>query len=84
VALSNAQPAYPEQARKDGIEATVVVKFVVTESGDVTNVTVVRGHPMFDAVVLATVRGWRYKPAIFEGRPIRVFRVARIPFKLRT
>ena len=67
-----------------GIEATVVVKFVVTESGDVTGVTIVRGHPMFDAAVLAAVRSWRYQPAMFEGRPIRVYRVARIPFKLKT
>lgn len=84
VALSNAQPPYPDEARRQGVEATVVVKFVVTESGEVTNVTIVRGHPMFDALVLSTVRGWRYKPAVADGRPISVFRIARIPFKLKT
>jgi periplasmic protein TonB len=82
-AISTPQPPYPEQARSDGVEATVVVRFVVTETGDVTNVTVVRGHPLFDAGVLATVKGWRFKPALHEGRPIASYRVARIPFKLK-
>jgi protein TonB len=62
----------------------VVVKYVVTESGEVTNVKVVRGHPMFDAAVLAAVRTWRFKPAALDGRPIAIFRVARFPFKLKT
>jgi protein TonB len=84
VALSNAQPAYPAEARSAGVEATVVVKFVVTESGEVTQVTVVRGHPLFDAAVVAAVRSWRYRPALVEGRPTAVYRVARIPFRLRT
>jgi protein TonB len=66
------------------VDATVVVKFVVTESGEVSDVTVVRGHPMFDAAVVSAVRTWRFKPAIYEGRPIRVYRVARFPFKLKT
>jgi periplasmic protein TonB len=84
VALANAQPGYPEEARRASIEAVVVVKFVVTESGEVTGVTIVRGHPMFDAAVLAAVRTWRYRPAIYEGRPIRVYRTAKLPFKLKT
>jgi protein TonB len=60
----------------------IVVKFVVTESGDVTGVTIVRGHPLFDAVVLATVKTWKYKPALVAGKPVAVFRVAKIPFRI--
>ena len=82
-AITNAQPAYPEDARRDGVEATVVVKFVVGEGGEVTNVSIMRGHPLFDAAVLAAVRSWRYRPAMFQGHPIQVYRVARIPFKLK-
>ena len=83
-AVANPQPAYPEDARRQSIEATVTVKFVVTESGEVTAVQIVRGHPLFDAAVLAAVRTWRYRPAVHEGRPIRVYRVAKIPFRIRT
>jgi protein TonB len=82
-AISTPQPAYPADARTQGITATVVVKFVVTETGEVTNVTVVRGHPMFDAAVLAAVRTWRYKPALAAGRPVPVTKSVRIPFTIK-
>ena len=61
----------------------VVVRFVVAEDGSVDELRVVRGHPSFDAVVLGAVRGWRFSPATLEGRPIRLARVAKIPFRLR-
>lgn len=83
-AVSRVQPPYPEDARRDGVEATVVVRFVVTESGDVANVTVVRGHPLFDAAVVAAVKSWHFKPAMVDGRPVAVFQTARFPFKLKT
>jgi periplasmic protein TonB len=84
VALGNAQPGYPPEARSAGVEAVVIVKFVVTETGEVANVTVVRGHPMFDATVLAMVKSWRFKPAIADGKPIAVYRMVRFPFKFKT
>ena len=84
VVLSNPMPAYPEAARKASVEAIVVVKFVVTESGEVTSVSIVRGHPLFDATVLSAMRSWRYKPAMADGRPIAVYRVFKFPFKLKT
>jgi len=83
VAISNSLPPIPEAARSAGIEATVVVRFVVTETGEVTNVTIVRGHPLFNDVVLATVKTWRYRPAIHEGRPVSTFKTVRIPFKAK-
>jgi protein TonB len=83
IALEKPNPPYPDEARAQGIEATITVKFVVTESGDVTDVRVLRGHPLFDAAVIEAVRGWKYKPAMFEGKPIRVYRVVKIPFQLR-
>jgi periplasmic protein TonB len=84
VAISNPAPGVPEEARKQGIEATVVVKFVVTESGSVTNVTIVRGHPLLDEVVLAIVKTWKYKPALVDGKPTAVYRTAKFPFRLKS
>lgn len=61
----------------------MVVRFVITEAGNVTNVSILRGHPLFNDAVLATVKAWRFKPAIHEGRPVSVFKTVRIPFKAR-
>ena len=81
--MSKPSPSFPEAARAEGIEMTVIVKYVVTEHGDVTNVHIIKGHPLLDAEVLRVVKGWRFSPAMYEGHPIAVFHVSRIPFALK-
>lgn len=84
VPLAKAMPAYPEDARKQGIEALVVVKFVVGEDGRVEDPKVLKGHPLFDEIVLAAVRAWTFTPATLDGRPVRMTRMVKIPFRLKT
>lgn len=81
--ILKAMPAYPEDARRQGIEAIVVVKFVVNEDGHVEEIKVVKGHPLFDAIVLAAVRTWTFSPATLEGKPVRMARMVKIPFRLK-
>jgi len=83
VPRSKVMPSYPDSARKQGIEALVVVKFVVGESGDVENAEVVKGHPLFDDIVLAAVRLWTFEPATLEGKAVRMVRMVKIPFRLK-
>ena len=83
IARAKTMPAYPEDARRQGIEALVVVKFTVTEDGRVENPTVVKGHPMFDDVVLASVREWTFEPATLDGHAVRMTRMVKIPFRLK-
>lgn len=83
IARSKTMPAYPEDARKQGIEALVIVKFIVTEDGHVENVRVIKGHPLFDDAVLASVREWTFEPATLDGRPVRMTRMVKIPFRLK-
>jgi protein TonB len=83
VPRAKSMPAYPDDARKQGIEALVVVKFVVDESGQVSDVKVVKGHPLFDELVLAAVRTWTFDPATLEGKPVRMARMVKIPFRLK-
>jgi protein TonB len=84
VALSKPLPAYPEEARKQGIEAIVVVKFFVELDGSVTDVKVVRGHALFDDAVKAMVATWKFTAGTVDGKPMRMSRIVKIPFKLRT
>ncbi len=83
VPLSRTMPAYPEEARKQGIEAVVVVKFVIGDSGKLEDVKVVKGHPLFDAVVLSAVRDWTFEPATLAGKAVRMARMVKIPFRLK-
>jgi protein TonB len=80
----NQPPAYPAEAKAAGIEGTVVVRFVVTEKGEVAQVQVVSGPPELIAVCLAAVKTWRFTPAIREGEPVAVTRNVRFPFHIKT
>jgi TonB family protein len=78
----NRPPAYPEAARASGVEGMVIAKIVVTESGSVGSIEILRGHPAFDDAVRAALRTWRFTPAMVEGRPTSVYRIIRVPFRL--
>lgn len=82
--VSGGIPSYPAEARSQGIEGVVIVKYIVNEAGVVSNAKVVKGPSIFHAACLSAVRGWRFRPAMFEGNPVPVVRIARFPFKLRT
>jgi len=82
--LAQGAPGYPKDAKANGVEGTVIVMYVVTESGDVTGVRAVRGPEELRAVCEAAVRNWRFKPAMLDGRPVSVKRTARFPFRIRT
>ena len=52
--------------------------------GDVAGARIVKGHPLLDAVVLAAVRTWRFKPALSQGKPVAYPKTVKIPFRIRT
>jgi TonB family protein len=83
-APDNAQPVFPEEARAAGREGVVVLKFVVTETGAVEHIQVLKGEEPFIAAALAAVRTWRFsRPALLDGQPVPVFRVVPVRFKVR-
>lgn len=79
---SNTKPPYPEEARKLGRTATVVLKIVILADGTVAKVDVMRGEEPFASTAVTTVKHWRYEPARHKGQPITVYRIIQIPFKL--
>jgi protein TonB len=82
-ALNMSAPSYPADAKAAGIEGTVIVKYVVTESGEVTNVSAVRGPEELKAVCEAAVKNWKFEPALKDGKPVAVHRMARFPFRIK-
>ncbi len=79
----NTPPAYPEEARKAGVQAVVIAKIVIRENGTVSSVEVLRGPEIFHASVKAALMTWHYEPArLPDGTAISVFRIVQLPFKL--
>jgi len=80
---TNPIPEYPQEARAAGKTAEVILKVIVLADGSVADVQVMRGEEPFSGEAIKTVKKWRYEPAMHEGQPITVYRIVRIPFKLR-
>jgi len=82
VALDRPMPAYPDAARRSGVQAEVVARVVVDEDGSVSAVEILRGHPDFDALVREALRRWRFRPATVDGQALAVYQIVRVPFRL--
>jgi protein TonB len=79
------KPEYPADAKAAGLEGTVVIRYVVSEQGEVTEVRAMKGPPELHAVCVAAVKAMRFKPALdADGKPVMVVRYMKFPFKLRT
>lgn len=65
-----------------GRKSSVLVSLIVLEDGSVTGARAARpsDHPAMDEAAAEGVAKWRYKPAIIEGRPIRMPYFATVQF----
>jgi protein TonB len=80
---SNLLPEFPADMRARGQEGLVILKLVVEVDGRVTNIQVMRGEEPFVSAALAAVKTWRYEPALVDGQPTAVFRIVKVPFRLK-
>ena len=75
---------YPAQAAEEGVSGRVIVNFIISKSGVVENVKVVRGqHPELDKEAVRLVESMpRWMPARNNGSPVKVNYTLPIAFKL--
>lgn len=69
---------YPIAAAQRGIQGTVWVKLVISETGDVENVEVISGDPILAESALNATRKFKFKPFIKNGKPVKV--ATKMPF----
>jgi TonB family protein len=61
-------PVYPESAKENNLEGTVVLQIVVDKSGKVKRLERVGGSPDLADAAIQAVRQWRYQPHIVNGK----------------
>jgi bla regulator protein blaR1 len=66
--VQKVQPTYPAEAKKSGIEGSVVLDVLITAAGDVTDVKVVKGPEELREAASAAVRQWKYAPGDVDTR----------------
>ena len=77
-------PEYPDLARKLHQEGVVILRAVITTSGAVDEVQVVKSAgPILDAAAMSAVRRWIYKSATRDGRAVAVYLDVTVNFFLR-
>jgi protein TonB len=79
---SNIPPDYPQESRKKGLTGEVMLKVIIDTNGKVLKIEVLRGEEPFKSAAVAAVKKWQYTPAYYNNKPITVYRIIKIPFKL--
>lgn len=65
-------PEYPVEARKNQISGTVTVEIEIDEDGNVASAKAASGPDALRAAAVKAAYRARFKPAMVEGKPVRV------------
>lgn len=77
------KPAYPERAKREGVEGWVWVYVAIDEGGKVEGWNVISGHPWLAEAAVDAVKQWRYEPTQLDGQPVKVGTVVKVVFSLK-
>jgi periplasmic protein TonB len=81
--LSKEEPEYSEEARKSKLQGTVVLSIVVSATGGVSDLRVIRGLGLgLDERAMEAVKQWRFRPATVDGKPAATRAVVEVNFRL--
>jgi TonB family protein len=76
--VKRVKATYPVEAEKEKLQGEVVLKIVVSETGDVESTEVVSGHPVLANAAISAVKKWKFQPFIRDGKPRKVS--TKLPF----
>ncbi len=66
------RPVYPEEAKQKRVQGTVHLQAVITKTGELADITLLRGDPLLLPAALAAVRQWRYTPCVLNSETLEV------------
>lgn len=84
--VTRIEPAYPPIARSKKVEGTVILSVLVTESGGVSDVKVLReagGSMGLNEAAVAAVKKWKFRPAVKAGKRVKVWVTYPVVFKVQ-
>jgi protein TonB len=81
--LAKPEPQYTEEARRNAVTGSVILRVVFSSSGEVTNIRAVHSLPFgLTERAIAAARLIRFRPAIRDGRPVNVYMQLEYNFNL--
>jgi TonB family protein len=80
--ISGRNPVYPQDAKDQRVEGTVVLDATIGTDGTVEHIDVVSGPEMLRQSSLDAVRTWVYKPFLLNGDPVEVETTINVVYSL--
>jgi len=80
--LQRVEPQYPDEAKQQGIQGSVVLDAVVGADGTVRGLNPVSGDRRLRGAAIEAVQQWHYKPYLVNGTPVDFETTVTINFTL--
>ncbi len=82
--ISQVRPVYPADLMQQGITGTVMLRAVLSTTGDLLHAEVVNTtvNPGLAQAALDAVRQWRYQPRLLNGQPVEIATTITVSFEL--
>ena len=80
--ITNVAPAYPAQAKANGVYGIVILEVTIDANGNVTGTKVLRSIPDLDQAAIDAVRQWKYEPTLLNGQPTPIVMSVTVNFTL--
>ena len=81
--MKKVDPVYPVLAKEARVSALIILETTVDTTGRVRDVTILRGAPLFDEVVIDAVRQWVYRPLLLNGVPTPFVLTVTLKFSIK-
>jgi protein TonB len=80
--VHSVSPVYPKEARQKRIEGTVTLRARITKAGDLQDITVLKGNPIFVPEAVRVAKEWRYTPCLIDSEAVEIITTFDINFNL--
>ncbi len=82
--VTRVNPVYPEDAKRKGIEGTVLIKVLVSKDGTVKQAVATEGkdrNESLEQAAIDAVKQFTFTPALIKKQPVEIW--VSIPFKFK-
>jgi TonB family protein len=84
VLIYKTEPEYTAAARAAKIQGEVILRVTIQPDGRVGHISVFKSlEPGLDAKAIKGTRGWRFQPALKDGKPVPVPATIQVSFRLK-
>jgi TonB family protein len=70
--IKKVQPVYPEGARNNRIQGTIIMSARISKTGDIADLELIDGPIELAVSAVNAVRQWKYRPYLLNGEPVTV------------